>query len=159
MDWPRYASTLIGSVLGGVAVLWIVAGYYHVRYYQKRKHEPESWKCQPKRFLRAEQQRRAMQLSTMNLAIGGVISGNLVYFSMSGWEGTKVYTDVSEYGWAWTIGGTLVFFVMADALAYYAHRFMHGRFMFKNVHRHHHKFVATSPWVVTAMPVLAELNS
>jgi lathosterol oxidase len=116
----------------------------------RRRHEPASWKCQPDRFLRPEQQRQAMALSTMNLTIGGVASGSLIYAVLNG-HATALYFDVARYGWAYALGSTVLLFVLVDALAYYAHRALHARMLFRHVHRWHHRYVATSPFVVTAM--------
>ena len=38
--------------------------------------------------------------------------------------------------------------MLVDALAYYAHRALHARALFPRVHRWHHRYVATSPFVV-----------
>jgi lathosterol oxidase len=150
MDWSAWFSTVIGSILGGLVILWIVAGYYHVRYYVLRRHEPEKWKCQPRRFLRPDQQRQAIRLSCMNLAIGGTLSGTFIYALQHGLK-TPIYFDVAEYGWAYTLLSTVLLFVAVDGLAYYAHRLLHKRVMFNNIHRWHHRYIATTPWVVTAM--------
>lgn len=153
MDWVLFFTVLAGSIAGGVALLWLVGGYYWIRYYVRRRDEPEAWKCQPKRFLKPAQLRETMWLSTLNLSIGGALTGLMVYFLLQGWEGPKIYFEVESHpwGWAWAIGGTLVYFLLVDAGAYYAHRFMHQRFMFRHIHRWHHRYVATVPWVVTAM--------
>ena len=151
MDALRWAGIVAGAVAGGVAILWAVGGYYHVRYYVRRGHEPETWKCQPKRFLRPDLARQAMLLSTLNLVIGGLITGTGIYFVTEGWDGPLLYYDVADYGWLWTIGGGLLYFVIADGVAYYAHRMMHNRWLFRHIHRWHHRYVATTPFVVTAM--------
>jgi lathosterol oxidase len=151
MDWLRWAGIVTAAIAGGVVILWIVGGYYHLRYYVRRRHEPDAWKCQPRRFLPKAFARQAMLLSTVNLTIGGLITGTGIYFITQGWEGPAIYYDVHDYGWAWTLGGTLVYFVIVDGAAYYAHRGMHQRFMFRHIHRWHHRYVATMPWVVTAM--------
>ncbi|PRP93315.1 Fatty acid hydroxylase superfamily protein [Enhygromyxa salina] len=158
MDWLMWASIVGASMLVGVAVLWIVAGYYHVRYYVRRGHEPETWKCQPKRFLRPDQQRQAAILSTINLSIGGFVSGNLVYAYLQGWELPKLYTEVADYGWLYTLGSTALLFVLMDGLAYYTHRAMHLKPLFKRIHRYHHRYIATSPFVVVAMHPLELLS-
>jgi lathosterol oxidase len=59
--------------------------------------------------------------------------------------------DVSEYGWAYTIVSAVVYYVLSDMLAYWFHRALHIKPLFRHIHRFHHSFVATSPWVVTAM--------
>jgi len=151
VDWVRYASVVVGSVVAGVAILWLVAGYYHVRYYLLRRHEPETWKLQPKRFPSDKMQRKAMRLASANLAFAGLISGHLVFAMTQGWRGPAIYFDVADYGWAWTIGGTAVLFVMIDGAAYYVHRLLHVKWLYRRVHYIHHKWGAPSPWVVTAL--------
>jgi lathosterol oxidase len=150
MDWSSWGLIVLASVLGGEAILWIVGGYYHVRYYLRRRDDAAAWKCQPRRFLRPHQQRQAMLLSTMNLAIGGLISGTLIYAITQGFR-TPIYFEVAERGWLYTIGSTVLLFVLVDGLAYYAHRALHAKIVFRHIHRWHHRYVATTPFVVTAM--------
>ena len=52
-DWSLLATCVVGATLAGLGVYHAVAGYYHYRYYVLRRHEPETWKCQPDRFLTA----------------------------------------------------------------------------------------------------------
>ena len=155
IDWAAWAGIVVSSMLVGMAVLWIVAGYYHIRYYVRRRHEPETWKCQPKRFLRPDQSREAAMLSTFNLALGGFVSGNMVYAFLNGWDSgwvaPKLYMEVADHGWVYTLLSTVLLFVMMDALAYYTHRAFHLKPLFKRFHRHHHRYIATSPFVVVAM--------
>ena len=150
MDWAAWAKLVTASILGGLVIFWSVAGYYHVRYYVLRRHEPATWKCQPKRFLRPEQQREAALLSTMNLTIGGVLSGTLIY-ALSKGARIPLYFEIARYGWTYTLASSVLLFVLVDGLAYYAHRALHVRALFRYVHRWHHRYVATSPFVVTAM--------
>ncbi len=133
-----------------VVLLGGVGGYYHYRYYTLRRHEPQTWKCQPKRFLSRAKQREAALRSSLNLALGGCVSGTLVFFWRRGWE-TPIYFQVADYGWGWTVGGTAVLFVLVDGMAYYAHRAFHFRPFYRRYHRYHHKFTAPSPWVVVAV--------
>jgi len=150
INWAVLATCVIGSIAAGLVIYHVVAGYYHVRYYRRRRDEPEAWKCQPKRFLRPELHRDAVVRGSIMLTIAGFISGVLVYAIWAGMP-TPIYFDVSEYGWGYTIGSTIGLFIVMDALAYYVHRAMHIKFMFKHVHRYHHKFIATSPYVSLAL--------
>jgi Delta7-sterol 5-desaturase len=100
--------------------------------------------------LRPDQQRQALRLSVMNLSIGGLLSGTLIYGLTHGLQ-TPIYFDVSDYGWTYTLFGTVLYFLLVDVLAYYAHRLLHAKRFFKHVHSWHHRYVATTPWVVTAM--------
>ena len=150
MDWAAWGGIVVASVMAGVAILWLVGGYYHLRYYRGRAADPASWKCQPNRFLRPGQDRQAMVLATLNLSIGGLISGTLVYFLTRGWK-THIYYEVAERGWLYTIATTVLLFILMDGLAYYAHRALHHKWVFRYIHRWHHKFLAPTPFVVTAM--------
>ena len=42
MDWAEWATIVLSSMFAGIAVLWIVGGYYHLRYYVGRKDDPEA---------------------------------------------------------------------------------------------------------------------
>ncbi len=150
MDWAAWFGIVLASIFGGLAILWGVGGYYHIKYYVLRRGAPETWKCQPRRFLRADQQRQAMFLSSMNLTVGGILSGTFIYALTHGFE-TPIYFEVAEYGWVYTLLSTVLLFVLVDGLAYYSHRFLHMRALFPHVHRWHHRYIATTPFVVTAM--------
>ncbi|MFT7622655.1 MAG: lathosterol oxidase [Myxococcota bacterium] len=150
IDWPMLLLCLFGSISAGLAIFHAVAAYYHVRYYVLRRDDAASWKCQPDRWLRPKQQRDAALLSSFNLALGGFITGLLIYAMTQGWE-TPIFLDASEYGWPYTIFSTALLFVLNDGAAYYVHRALHIKPIFKRIHRHHHRYVATSPYVTTAV--------
>jgi lathosterol oxidase len=150
IDWWAWGKITAISVVSGVAILWIVGGYYHLRYYRGRAADPQAWKCQPDKFLRPGQQRQAMLLSSANLAVGGLISGSLIYFLGHGLS-TPIYFDVADHGWLYTAASSLLLFVLVDLLAYYAHRLLHAKILFRHIHRWHHRYIATTPFVVTAM--------
>ncbi len=149
-DGSLFAMCLAVSIAGGLVIFHAVAAYYHIKYYVRRKDDPKAWKCQPKRFLRTEQQRDAALLSSFNLVIGGAISGTIIYAVLKGWQ-SLLYFDVAEYGWAYTIASGVLLFVLNDAGAYYVHRALHLPWMYRRIHRHHHRFVATTPYVTIAV--------
>ena len=150
IDWPLLLLCLLGSVAGGLLIFHTTAGFYHLRYYRRHRDDGDAWKCQPKRWLRDEQQREAALLSTANLSLGGLCSGALIYAIVQGLP-TRLYFEVSDYGWAYTLGSVVVYFVLIDAAAYYVHRGLHFKPIFLRVHRHHHRYIATSPYVTIAM--------
>ena len=150
-DWQVLTICVGAATLAGLGVYHTVAGYYHYRYYVRRRSEPETWKCQPKRFLTPALHRTAVLASTGNLTLAGAVTGFLVYGIVSGILSTPIYTDVSEYGWTYTIVMTVVLFVVTDCINYWMHRLLHVKFLYRRFHRFHHRFVATSPYVTTAM--------
>lgn len=149
-DPALLAFCLIGSVLAGLAIFYISASYYHIRYYVFRRDDADSWKNQPNRWLKPAQQRKAALMSSGNLILGGLISGSLIYAITQGMP-TPLYFEVADYGWPYTIASGVLLFVLNDGSAYYVHRLLHHKRLFRHFHRHHHRFVATSPWVTTAV--------
>ncbi|WP_419914071.1 sterol desaturase family protein [Candidatus Poriferisodalis sp.] len=152
IDWSLLIACIGGASLVGIAAYHAVAGCFYCRYYIRRRAAADSWKLQPERFLSPELHRLAVWTGTRNMALSGLLSGALVYAILSGSLDTPIYTDVAGWGgWSYTIGSTLVLFVLTDYIAYLVHRTLHTRFLFKHVHRFHHRFVATNPYVTFAL--------
>lgn len=151
VGWSLLAACVGGSSLAALAVYHLVCGYYHYRYYVGRCHEPGAWKIQSKRFLSPKLQRTAILTGSRNMALSGVPTGVLVYGVVDGGVKTAIYTDVAEYGWAYTVGMTVVLFVTQDFIAYWTHRAFHTKFLYRHVHRFHHRFGAPSPYVAAAI--------
>lgn len=149
--WGLLAACVAGGSFVGVAVFHAVAGYFHYRYYVRRRGEADDWKLQPDRYLTPAQQRLAIRMSTCNLAMNGSLTGVLVYGAVSGAFTTPIYTDIEEYGWAYTLSMTVVLFVLTDYITYWMHRMLHTKFFFRRWHRQHHRFVATTPYVTAAL--------
>ena len=151
VDWSFFAKCVGVSSLAGLVVYHAVCYYYHYRYYVRRRVEPDAWKVQPERFLSPKMQRTAILSSSRNLILNGVLTGILVYDVVHGGTKTAIYTDVSEYGWAYTLGMTVVLFVMMEWITYWVHRALHTKFLFRRVHLFHHRFVAPSPYTAVAL--------
>ena len=150
IEWTRLGLFVGGAVLGGLVIFNLAAGYYHLRYYVLRRDAPESWKIQHKRFLTPRLARSAFLLTNFNMILGGLVTGVLIYAMTEGMP-TAIYTDVDEYGWPWLVISVPVLFILNDAGAYYVHRALHQKWMFRNIHRHHHRYVATNPYVTVAV--------
>lgn len=150
IEWLELGTYVGGAVLGGLVIFHLAAAYYHIRYYVLRKTDPEAWKIQHKRFLTPKLARSAILLSTFNMTLGGVVTGCLIYAMTKGMP-TAIYTDVDEYGWPWLIVSIPLLFVLNDAGAYYVHRALHNKWAFKKIHRWHHRYVATNPYVTVAV--------
>ena len=151
IDWSLLAKCIGVASLAGLVVYHAVCGYYHYRYYVRRRIDPDAWKVQPERFPSPKMQRTAILSGTRNMILSGVLTGVLVYDVVNDGVKTAIYTDVSEYGWLYTLGMTVVLFMMMDWIAYWVHRALHIKFLFKHVHRFHHRFVAPSPWTAIAL--------
>lgn len=151
VNWGLLAACVVGASFVGVAVFHAVAGYFHYRYYVRRRDDADTWKLQPGRYLTPAQQRLAVRMSTCNLALNGALTGLLVYGVASETVATPIYTDVGDYGWAYTLSMTVVLFALTEYITYWVHRLLHTKFFFRRLHRHHHRFVATTPYVTAAL--------
>lgn len=151
VGWSLLAACIAVTSLAGLVIYHAVCGYFHYRYYVRRRLEADAWKIRPDRFLSPKLQRTAILTGSRNVALSGVLTGVLVYGVIDGGVKTAIYTDGSEYGWAYTLGMTVVLFVMLDCIAYWVHRGFHTKFLYRHVHRSHHRFVAPSPYVAIAI--------
>ncbi|HEU4600773.1 MAG TPA: sterol desaturase family protein [Steroidobacteraceae bacterium] len=77
----------------------------------------------------------------------------LVFASVGFWiqahaltGGFKIYTDVNDYGWAYTMSSLLVLIIAHDAYFYWTHRALHTPWLFRHVHAVHHRSRNPSPW-------------
>ncbi len=150
IDWLRLLMLTSITVSIGVVIYHVVAGFYHYKYYVRRAGNPETWKIQPKRFIKPAMHRNSIMVGTANLVLGGLVTGILVYAIENGLP-TQLYFDVNEMGWAYTLISPIIYFVVVDASAYYVHRLFHQRWLFRRFHRYHHKFVATTPYAAVAI--------
>ncbi len=152
VDWSLLIACIGGASLAGIVTYHAVAGYFYFRYYVRQRSAADSWKLQSDRFLSPELHRLAVWASTRNMLLSGLLSGTLIYAIASGSFDAPIYTDVAGWGGsAYTVGSTVVWFLLAEYTAYLVHRLLHTRFMFRHVHRFHHRFVATNPYVTMAM--------
>src|SRR5580704_12374046 len=60
------------------------------------------------------------------------------------------YGTIAEYGVAYFYLSFLWMFLLHDTYFYWMHRLMHQRFLYKYVHRIHHKSTNPSPWTAYA---------
>jgi sterol desaturase/sphingolipid hydroxylase (fatty acid hydroxylase superfamily) len=150
IEWPLLGMWMGIAITVGLLIFHGVAGFYHLKYYVLRADDPENWKCQPERRLPARLQRKAVLLSSGNLVVAGALTGVLLYAIDKGLS-TRIYYEVAEYGWTYTLLSTAALFVMVDGLAYYVHRALHGEFLYRKFHRTHHAYIATTPYVTAAI--------
>lgn len=52
-----------------------------------------------------------------------------------------LYSDVSEYGWAWLAISTVLYMAFNDIAIYWIHRLEHHPRVYKYIHKPHHKWI------------------
>mmetsp|Transcript_16505 Transcript_16505/g.46550 ORF Transcript_16505/g.46550 Transcript_16505/m.46550 type:complete len:336 (+) Transcript_16505:287-1294(+) len=160
-------------VLLACAILFTVAGYYaacrHVerRFYDQEatRQESEAWKVKPYMWLSPELRQEEVRWGCFNAALGSACGMGL--FLLQQHPATpagiiKIYYDIHDPaysdwmayfggGWPYYILSTVWFFFVIDIWAYVAHRFLHVPFVYKNIHKWHHRYRAVSPFGAYAM--------
>ncbi|XP_048728398.2 uncharacterized protein LOC125646238 [Ostrea edulis] len=123
---------------------------WHYYYYVNRQHLAKEWKCQPDKFLTPENERHEILLGSLNMMIGSVASGVIACFIMNGGS-SKMYYNVSERGWGYFIFSLVAFFVYNETMAYYLHRLFHNPWLYRNIHKMHHRYHQPTAWSAVAM--------
>lgn len=63
---------------------------------------------------------------------------------------TVMYTDVSKYGWFYTVASVFIFMFYVDTMFYWSHWIMHKSRLVYKIHVTHHQFVNVTPWAAYA---------
>jgi lathosterol oxidase len=61
-----------------------------------------------------------------------------------------MYTDVSQFGWLYTIASFFIFVFYSDTTFYWSHVLMHKSSFFYKTHSRHHRFINVTPWAAYA---------
>ncbi|KAJ9480079.1 Delta(7)-sterol 5(6)-desaturase [Pseudozyma hubeiensis] len=59
---------------------------------------------------------------------------------------SKLYNNISDYGWGYAALSVPLFLVFTDFLIYWVHRLEHHPRLYKHVHKPHHKWLVPTPW-------------
>lgn len=62
-----------------------------------------------------------------------------------------MYYNVSERGWGYFIFSLVAFFVYNETMAYYLHRLFHNPWLYRNIHKMHHRYHQPTAWSAVAM--------
>lgn len=139
---------IVAAIAGGLGMYFAIGGAFELIYYRGRRSRAEEWKCQPRRFLSPRMRREELILGTCNMTGASIASGIFSYYLATGGK-SAVYFDWRERGLAFTIASTVLYFLLTDMGLYWAHRTLHRPFLFRHIHRFHHRY--TSPDAFTAM--------
>lgn len=60
--------------------------------------------------------------------------------------GTRLYTELSDYGWLYLVASVLLYLFLHDTYFYWTHRLMHRPRLFRVMHRVHHQSRQPTPW-------------
>lgn len=130
-------------IMMAIAVSFIsffgMSGYLQYEFYIKRKDQAHEWKCQPNKWLTPENERHEILLGSTNMVIGGIISGVIATYILNGGP-SQMYFTPTEHGYCYLVVSTVLVFLFVDGSAYYMHRMFHIPFLYRTIHKHHHRY-------------------
>lgn len=59
---------------------------------------------------------------------------------------SKMYADVETHGWFYFFAQFPIFLIFTDSLIYLIHRALHSKYLYKNLHKPHHKWIMPTPY-------------
>jgi len=93
-------------------------------------------------------------------AFPGMMLLTLPWFQAEVMGLSRLYDDVSEYGWFYLFFSVPFFLVFTDYLVYWVHRTLHHPMIYKTIHKPHHKWLIPTPFASHAFhPVDGYLQS
>ncbi|KAL5486200.1 ERG3 [Sanghuangporus weigelae] len=134
---PRQIISLTVLTMIGIHVLYFFfAGfsYYFMFNHDMMRHP---------RFLK-NQVRQEIHLSLR--AFPGMMALTIPFFQAEVMGFSKLYKDPKEYGWGYFFFSILWFLLFTDFCIYWAHRWLHIPFIYKRLHKQHHKWIVPSPF-------------
>ncbi|KAH0833289.1 C5-sterol desaturase [Lanmaoa asiatica] len=148
---PRQLLSLVVITMIGIHLLYFVFAGLSYRYifnHEMMRHP---------RFLK-NQIRSEIQCSMK--AFPGMTLLTLPWFQAEVMGYSRLYDDVSEYGWLYLALSIPFFLVFTDYLVYWVHRTLHHPMLYKTFHKPHHKWIIPTPFASHAFhPVDGYLQS
>jgi lathosterol oxidase len=113
------------------------------------------WKNKPFWFAKIQQRYpenkhvlREIGYSFLTILIFGIVILAVTYASKKGY--TRVYDQISDYGFGYYIGSILLMIFLHDTYFYWTHRAMHWKPLFKVAHKVHHLSINPTPFAAYA---------
>mgnify|MGYP006271643777 FL=1 len=132
----------------------IPAGLLFLLFYGTLRHRWLARKIQ-QRFPKRQHIFQEIKYSFMSACVFATVAIGLYYATEAGW--TKIYREITDYGWGYTLFSIVLLVVLHDAYFYWIHRLMHTRWLYRRVHRVHHHSHNPSPWTALSFHPLEAL--
>ena len=137
-----------GDFLINSLIYLAVALPFFLVFWQIWKHKFQHWRIQEKQRSNVTIIKHELKYSAITLLIFAIIDV-LLYVAQSNGI-TKLYNQVSDYGWSYFVFSIFIMILLHDAWFYFTHRLMHHPKLFKYVHKVHHKSIDPSPFAAFA---------
>ncbi|CAL4178398.1 unnamed protein product [Meganyctiphanes norvegica] len=140
---------LMFSITLSFASYFIIGGGLYWYYYIHLRDRASEWKIQPDKFPSTKTQIKEIVQGSSSLLLCSIISGILSCYTAN--EGpSRIYYNISDYGWIWYAVSCPLAFTWQDYLTYWMHRLMHVPWLYKRVHKVHHAYKQPTAFSVTA---------
>jgi lathosterol oxidase len=142
---------LSASLFTSSLYYWSCSNIENQFYNARMKEKAQEWKCQPDNFLSDKHHREEVVWGMFNAGWAGVLGTGIFYGHLNGMWNMKLYYDVNEHGWWDFVRGFVLVFFWIDLWAYFAHRFLHQKSIYKYVHKWHHRYIAPTSFSAFGM--------
>ena len=116
---------------------------------QMQRNNPEKWKCQPHRFLKASIELHGIIIGSTDMTIGGTLSGFLACWIING-NSTMFYYQLDKYGYLYFLLSFVMVFFWIDGVhvTFYYHKLMHTSLLeiYKHLHKQNHQYDVWCLW-------------
>lgn len=135
--------TFIFLTLSGYSYFLFLASIHYVILFKwkRRKFNPE-YKADPSEL------RRSLKWSFFSICGNAVVTAPIHVAIATGHS--QIYWDVGERGWGYLAMSALIMVVFTESAVYWAHRILHMGPFYRHLHRHHHSFHQTNPYMAVA---------
>ncbi len=99
--------------------------------------------------------RHEIKFSIATLLVFSYVDIALYFAQINGY--TKIYKNISDYGWAYFVFSIVVMILLHDTWFYWTHRLMHHPKLFKYIHKVHHQSTDPSPFAAFSFHPLEAL--
>ncbi|KAI5120109.1 hypothetical protein M0805_002193 [Coniferiporia weirii] len=134
---PRQVLSLTVLTLIGIHLLYFIfAGlsYKYIFNHDMMRHP---------RFLKNQVR---LEIESSLRAFPAITLLTLPWFQAEVMGYSKLYNDVGEYGWAYLVFSVFWFLLFTDFCIYWIHRWLHIPWLYKRLHKPHHKWIVPTPF-------------
>ncbi|WAR05112.1 hypothetical protein MAR_020481, partial [Mya arenaria] len=121
------------------SLYWGIGLTFGMYFYKNRKHMADTWTCQPDRWLTRSNEWHEFLLGSFNMMLGSVVSGIISCYIMNG--GTLLCVKIVGRVRVGERGGG----------GHHDRRLFHYPWLYKNVHKIHHRYGSPTLYSAVAM--------
>lgn len=140
---------VIATIFGWLLYFSMASFSYFAVFDKTALHHPK--------FLK-NQIRMEIQQASFAMPVMSALTVPWFVFETQGYS--KLYFNIDDYGWKYLLLSFPLFILFTDMLIYCIHRWLHAPYIYKYLHKRHHKWIVPTPYASHAFnPVDGYLQS